>query len=304
MIGGGIGRRLARGTGALVVVTAPLSDPPLPAADRSLETFQPTSAADGIGPLRLPHDAQAVPYYLFIPERVDPATRPLVTVHGISRRADEHMAAFLRACESSGRVLIAPLFSKDQCRRYQKVVVDRCRADRALLATLHEVGAETGIDVRRVDLFGFSGGAQFAHRFALLHPRRIGRLAVASAGWYTLPDPEIVYPYGLAPSPEVPEHFRQNLEAFLEIPILVLVGARDTERDGSLRKERHVDRRQGLTRVERAAQWSRAVRRVAPRAGKGTEVRFQILPDCGHSFEACVHIGGLIPAVLDWFRRP
>ncbi len=265
---------------------------------------QPLSGADlpgGGAELRLPLEEEGVPYYLYIPSQRNLEAPPLVTVHGISRRADEHIAAFAPWAERSGRVLVAPLFSEAQCKRYQRVTQDRCQADRALFAILREVAETTGIDVDRIDLFGFSGGAQFAHRFALLHPERVARLAVSSAGWYTQPDPDEAYPYGLAPGTRGGQRFRPKLGAFLEIPTLVLVGERDIERDPALRKGKKVDRRQGRNRVERAARWSQALREAAVRTGVDAEVRFRSLPNCGHAFDDCVRDGGLVEEVMAWF---
>ena len=269
-------------------------------AEAAGQAAQPRGAPEQ----RLPRDEEGIPFYLYVPSRIDPEALPLVTVHGISRGAEEHLVAFAPWAERSGRILVAPLFSEDKCRRYQKVVLDRCQADRALFATLREVAEATGVEVDRFDLFGFSGGAQFAHRFALLHPERVARLAVSSAGWYTLPDAGEAYPYGLAPGSRASQRFRPKLEAFLEIPTLVLVGERDVERDPALRKEERVDRRQGQTRVERAARWSQALREAAAQAGIAAEVRFRSLPGCGHAFEDCVRDGGLVEQVMAWFSQP
>ena len=273
-------------------------------SDLQAQTAAQAALPGGAPELHMPRDEEGIPYYLYVPSRVDPEALPLVTVHGISRGADEHLEAFAPWAERSGRVLVAPLFSEAQCRRYQKVIVDRCQADRALFATLREVSEATGVEVDRFDLFGFSGGAQFAHRFALLHPERVARLAVSSAGWYTLPDALDAYPYGLAPGSRAARRFQPKLEAFLEIPTLVLVGEQDLERDSALRKEQRVDQRQGLTRVERAARWSQALRRAAAVAGVDAEVRFRSLPRCGHAFEDCVRDGGLVEQVMEWFSRP
>ena len=253
--------------------------------------------------LRLPREEEGIPYYLFVPSRRDRAAPPLVAVHGISRGADEHIAAFAPWAERSGRVLVAPLFTKSQCKRYQRVTQDRCQADRALFAVLREVAEATSVEVDRIDLFGFSGGAQFAHRFVLLHPERVARLAVSSAGWYTHPDPDEAYPYGLAPGTRGGQRFRPKLGAFLEIPTLVLVGERDIERDPALRKGKKVDRRQGRNRVERAARWSQALREAAVRAGVDAEVRYRSLPNCGHAFDDCVRHGGLVEEVMAWFSN-
>ena len=43
----------------------------------------------------------------------------------------------------------------------------------------------TGIDTRRINLFGFSGGAQFAHRYAMAHPGSVNALVLTAPGWFT-----------------------------------------------------------------------------------------------------------------------
>jgi len=290
----------------VLIVTTSLSA--AGAASHSSEAPQPAAAAAAPAAaapeLRLPRDEEGVSYYLYVPSEPAPGAPPLVTVHGISRGADEHLAAFAPWAERSGRVLIAPLFSEEQCKRYQKVILDRCQADRALFATLREVAEETDIEVGRFDLFGFSGGAQFAHRFALLHPERVGRLAVAAAGWYSMPDFDEPFPYGLAPGRSSGRRFQPKLEAFLGIPILVLVGEQDVERDSGLRKTRRVDRRQGRNRVERAGTWAEALRAAAIRAEVPAEVVLHVMPGCGHSFEDCVREGELTREVMAWFDWP
>ena len=259
---------------------------------------------EGSHELQSPDVAEGIPYYFYVPSRVDPTARPLVVVHGISRRAHVHLATFAPFAEMSGRILIAPLFSKARCKRYQQLVADPCRADQALLATLRAVATKTGYDMSQVDLFGFSGGAQFAHRFAMMYPERVGRLAVASAGWYTLPDFEEAFPYGLASIANGRERFQAKLPDFLAIPTLVMVGERDLVRDESLRRRAEVDRRQGLTRVERAARWSQAMRQAAADRGVHAKISFHVLPACGHSFEDCARDGGLVDLVTTWFTDP
>ncbi len=259
---------------------------------------------EGSHELQSPDVAEGIPYYFYVPSRVDPTARPLVVVHGISRRAHVHLTTFAPFAEMSGRILIAPLFSKARCKRYQQLVADPCRADQALLATLRAVATKTGYDMSQIDLFGFSGGAQFAHRFAMMYPERVGRLAVASAGWYTLPDFEQAFPYGLASIANGRERFQAKLPDFLAIPTLVMVGEKDLARDESLRQRPEVDRRQGLTRVERAARWSQAMRQAAADRGVHAKISFHVLPTCGHSFEDCARDGGLVDLVTNWFTDP
>lgn len=170
------------------------------------------------------------------------------------------------------------------------------------MAVLADAGELAGISTQAIDLFGFSGGAQFAHRFTMLHPHRVTTLAVASAGWYTFPTEQERFPYGIAPTGTAGRRAHAALAQFLETPILVLVGERDVTRDAGLRKEHKVDRAQGLTRVERGARWVSALRRTAWQRGINPNIRFERLPNCGHSFEECVNLGGLVLRVMDWFK--
>jgi pimeloyl-ACP methyl ester carboxylesterase len=64
-----------------------------------------------------------------------------------------------------------------------------------LVATLR---SELGLADEAFDLWGHSAGAQFAHRFALFRPAApVRRIVAAGAGWYTTPDLELDFPYGL-----------------------------------------------------------------------------------------------------------
>ena len=250
--------------------------------------------------IRVREGEAALPYYYCVPRCADPGARPLVAVHGVSRNAPEQAAAF---AARTGRVVVAPLFRTKDWPHYQWVRRRGRRADEVFMAALDDLAARTGVSVDRVDIFGFSGGSQFAHRFAMLHPDRVGRLALASAGWYTFPSRKDPFPYGIAADRTEAPHIARKLHDFLQIPTLVTVGAADTERDPGLRKERIIDLRQGLTRVERGVRWVVAFRRKAERAGIRTAIEFRTVAGCGHSFDDCVDKGGLADQVVNWFDR-
>ena len=121
--------------------------------------------------------------------------RPLVAVHGIRRGAREQAALFGARAAALGRVVVAPLFDAERWPAYQRIGGAR-RSDLALLELLESLRAEGLMGQARFDLFGFSAGAQFAHRFAMLHAERVHHLNVSSAGWYTFPD-NTAFPYGI-----------------------------------------------------------------------------------------------------------
>ena len=70
------------------------------------------------------------------------------------------------------------------------------------------------------NMFGHSAGAQFVHRFIQFKPlSRVNKAVSANAGWYTLPDTTIDFPYGLKGTPinsnDLENSFLKNLEVHL-----------------------------------------------------------------------------------------
>ncbi len=239
-------------------------------------------------------DDPGVAYHLYVPRSGGRGAPLFVAVHGISGNARSHARAFCRLAEERGAVLAAPVFEAPRFDDYQRLgrTGRGDRADEALVRIAGELGDELGARTERLHLFGFSAGAQFVHRFALAHPGRVARAVAAAAGWYTSPDPERRYPAGIAPSRRLPG-VRFEPRAFLRVPLLVVVGARDTRRDDSLRQGPRIDGRQGSTRVERAGQFARAMREAAVGLGLEPRVELHVLPDGTHSFARCIAQCGL-----------
>ena len=237
----------------------------------------------------------ALSCWLALPPRISADAPPLVAVHGISRGARDQAARFAPRAAVLGRPVIAPLFDERRWPRYQQVV-RRGRADLALLALMTELRLQGIWRTETIDLVGYSGGAQFVHRFAMLYPDLVRRLTVTSAGWYTFPD-DAAFPYGLAARPGRRDDWGPRLAAgldrFLRLSIQVCVGARDHIPDPATRSRPDVDRQQGGDRMTRAKRWVSALRRVASMRGITPCLDFRVLPDCGHDFRACVRHGGL-----------
>lgn len=150
-------------------------------------------------------------------------------------------------------------------------------------------------------LAGYSGGAQFVHRYAMFWPHRVRSLLVAAAGWYTMPDPAQSFPYGFAaPANDL---IAPDLDAFLRIPALAIVGAEDRLRDEALRCNDHLDAEQGLTRLARAECWVASCIAEAWRRGLQTTHRFEMVGGVGHEFAAMVE-AGLVERFGEFLAQP
>ena len=229
-------------------------------------------------------------YYVYLPEHMAAEPEPLVLVHGISRNAAELILRFSELAARTGVPLIAPVFRRESFGQYQQAIDPRhgWRSDLALCDILDDAADRFGLATRRIALFGFSGGAQFAHRFTLLHPDRVRACIPTSAGWYTMPDPDLPWPLGLGDMP-----LGSFDPAARRVPFHLIVGQREREDDAALRHDPEIDRLQGPDRRSRARAWYRALQQ----AGWSDASTLTVLPRTRHNF-TCAHRNGLTQTVF------
>lgn len=244
------------------------------------------------------------PLMLLKPGRTAQPMPLAVCVHGYTRQPLDQLRAFAPLARRLGFALALPLFDDRLHRRYQQLLHPRrgTRSDLALLNTLDAAADRHGVDARRLFLFGYSGGAQFVHRFALCHPQRTAALAIGAAGWYTWPDTQHDWPLGLADA-QARLGAPIDLERFLRLPMALWVGERDTAADENLRDEPQLASLQGAHRLERARNWADAVRGAGRARGISNDVTLTLLARVGHDFASCDRKGELAARVMDFFDR-
>ena len=225
-----------------------------------------------------------LPYRLFAPS--GPLRRPpVVLVHGLSGDPMYQFRSFLPFAARHGVPLITPEFRRPEFAGYQRLGSRRgaLGAAQALDDVITDVAGLLDAPLDMVDLVGFSAGAQFAHRYAMIFPHRVRRLVVASAGWYTYLDITRRFPHGAAPS-DASGGLPVEIDRFLTLPMQVMVGDRDGERDIHLRSNPRIDREQGLNRLVRARRWVEHLSSEARDRDVPHGVALELLPRTGHSF--------------------
>ena len=256
--------------------------------DRTPFINHPVPRPGTVEKMRLIHDPQQA-YYIFVPNTGGKNRSVFISVHGVRRRAKDHANEFAGFAERHGVVLVAPLFPKNRFSDYQRLGKSRksARSDLALKRILEEVAFLTNANTEELFMFGYSGGGQFVHRYAMAYPKQIKRIVVAAPGWYTFPDYKAGYPKGIG---NVRGLGRVTLDParFLSIPACVMVGGRDTRRDAEFNRSPQVDRQQGANRLERGRNWIKAMKDAARFRGMDTEFIFRILPGSNHSFLNCM----------------
>lgn len=227
------------------------------------------------------------------------SSRPLmICVHGYTRQPLEHLDVFAPLAQARGWDLLLPVFGEDRHPAFQRLRA-RGRSQRPDLALIDLVARAMPAQVgRRWLMFGFSAGAQFVHRFALVHPQRVAAMALGAAGWYTWPDAEVAFPQGWGP-PRDPS-LALCPEAFLKVPLAVWVGERDGGVDRHLRQDPRTVAQQGLGRLDRAQAWLQAIAQVRQAQGLCAPPALSTVPGAGHSLARCNRRGRLGASVAEF----
>ena len=228
-----------------------------------------------------------LPAFVYLPRALRRDAPLLVSIHGYTRNALSHAIRFRDLADHHGVACVVPCFTRERHRRYQTLGAGRGgeKPDAALCALLDTVADSLSLAPRPAAMFGFSGGGQFLHRFALHHPQRVGAAAIAAPGWYTFPDAGTEWPRGLRLRNGAQAG---DLTALLRIPMLVLVGDRDTQQDDLLNCSREIVAQQGTHRLERAQRWVAAMHAAAAAQGLAPRVSLAPMSGVGHSFETAM----------------
>ncbi|EUB98912.1 hypothetical protein PMI07_005193 [Rhizobium sp. CF080] len=173
----------------------------------------------------------------YMPSGYDPAgetVHPLaVLVHGSLRDADILRDEFIDFAEEQQCVLLAPLFpagihDPEDLHNYKHMIYHGIRYDLVLLDMIEELAARYRVRRDRVLMHGFSGGAQFAHRFLYLHPGRLRAVSIGAPGTVTLPDDSASWWVGIKGMEEIFGQ-RFDVEAMRRVAVQLVVGDADIE---------------------------------------------------------------------------
>lgn len=201
--------------------------------------------------------------------------RPVVMVmHGMSRTAEEYRDQWHPLALEHDFLLLVPEFTRADFPGSRAYNLGNMRSEdgtpvpRALWsfsvppALFADARNRFGLRTERFALYGHSAGAQFVHRFLLHVPDApVARVVAANAGWYTMPDDDIDYPYGLGGA----NLGEAALVAFLGMPVTILLGDADTLTDqDNLRQSPEADA-QGPHRYARGHNFFDSAARAAER---------------------------------------
>lgn len=176
-------------------------------------------------------------YCLYVPEHFSLAGAGdyglAIIVHGTTRTAQLYRSLFKDFAEQNNCLILAPLFpagiiEKGELSNYKFIKFHDIRYDHILLQMVDEIAERYRIDTSRFLLHGFSGGAQYAHRFFYLHPERLMGVSIGAPGMVTLLDDTLPWHRGTGGMDQLFD-CRLNRDALKRVPVQLVIGARDTD---------------------------------------------------------------------------
>lgn len=256
----------------------------------------PTPAGTPGGKKSLPDEVKApfqqltladLPVTTYIPP-VAQANQPvqvLFVLHGMYDKGSRFSLPLQSYVIRNHLLMLAPTFSYNTNFKDPNTVKTE---DIKLSARLNQMIIEvTAISHQKLNskvfVYGFSRGAQLAHRYALLYPTRVAGIAVLSAGAYTLPETTfnhqpLPFPYGIS---DLSSYTGQPFDQidFNKIPFCVEVGALDTDPKAvSPDWNAYI----GINRVQRGQNFYNVLHQ------EGNPAQFSIIPNTGHSANAAM----------------
>jgi poly(3-hydroxybutyrate) depolymerase len=235
----------------------------------------------------------SLPVRLFVPDAVDDDTPIVIVMHGASRDAERYYVDWRTEAKKHGFIVVVPYFAREDFPKSTHYnlghVFDReTGAPRPVAAwtfsaiepLFDAVVTQLGGAQTHYTMFGHSAGSQFLHRFLYYVPdARVKRAIAANAGWYTMPDLSVGYPYGLAGSGVTED----VLAGYFARDLVVLLGDADTNReDEDLRKSPEAEL-QGKHRYDRGHTFYRVARAKAEDIGVDFGWRLVEVPGATHS---------------------
>ena len=261
--------------------------------------IEPIQLETGTGIFIYQYLDKDIQVFYYTPENINENTPVVFTMHGGGRDAEGARDAMINKAIQYNFIVVAPKisetdFSGGDGYNLGNVFVDGDNPSEATINSEEEwsfsiieplfdqIIASTETTVETYHITGFSAGAQFVHRFMFFKPNaRINKIVASGAGWYTVMNNNISFPYGFKNSP-----LTNNLiQELLNNSVFIQVGSLDNDPNApGLRHNDYADA-QGLHRLERGIHFYDRAQLIAQNNSYNSNWSFTIINGIGHNLQ-------------------
>ena len=238
---------------------------------------------------------KSIRVWTYKPESWQNGDEVLFVMHGGGRNADDYLEAWKKIAEDKELLIIAPefenKFAKYTTNDYQEGNLFTFFGTRnpkekwaftVIENIFDRIKVANGITNKTYDIFGHSAGGQFVHRMVMLMPdARIQTAIAANAGFYTFPNENQAFPYGLKKTPmkpnsDIADAFRKNL--------VILLGELDNNASLGTFRKTDLAMAQGTHRLERGTNFYNAVKELTLTRDLEFNWKIDTIMNVGHDF--------------------
>ena len=235
--------------------------------------------------------------WTYLPSNYSVDSAVLFVIHGNGRTAEKYRNAWVDIAERHSALLLVPHFTKEQfpldSQFHQGNMFKTDSADKILSSIPENKWTFSVIDpifdfvVAKMKnksegyfIYGHSAGSQFVHRFLFFKPdAKVKKAVYANAGWYTMPDFNELYPYGLKGT----KCNKKNLRKLFGRKVTVLLGDQDTNTAHRSLRRTPQAMKQGAYRFERGHTFYRSCKQMADSLKVECAWDLQVVPGVAHS---------------------
>ncbi len=237
-----------------------------------------------------PLSDKPIEVYYYAPEKEFSELKVVIVMHGHKRNGNDYRDSWIKLAEKYDLLIIAPVFSNEDFPDAMMYnlgnlvgedgnFIEKQKWTFKIIDSLFDKVREMTINVHSTYyLFGHSAGAQFVHRFMIYNPNNNVETAIAAnAGWYTLPNFKINFPYGLDKSPLT----KLDKDVFQK-ELVILLGENDNDSDSpNLRRNDDVDV-QGTNRFSRGEYFYKQSKKRAEQLNFDFNWKIDYVKNVGH----------------------
>jgi len=235
--------------------------------------------------------------YYYQPSNLTKQSALIVVFHGLLRNADEYRDKWVKLAEENSFMILAPEISANtypgmngynlgnvMAAKDQFIQKDKKFWSFQLVDQVIDHYANNIVQSNEHDsvVIGHSAGCQFTHRMMMLMPPKKADLIICSAaGWYTMPDREAAWPYGIKEISNLvgDDQLKQSFGA----PYLLMVGEKDNSRVTRTLRRTPEAMKQGRQRVERAKNYFEYNKALAKKLDTDFNWQFRIAANVSHA---------------------
>lgn len=263
----------------------------------SSQRFEPLNVGSGI--FAMPETTGAnsnnLRVFYYRPANWTPDKPIVIVQHGLQRNAEEYRDGWKKYAEQYNLLVVCPEFSKDKypgVRYYNTGNISDTDDNTGQLQpksewifpvinhVFNEIQMRSGATSNTFTLFGHSAGAQFVHRYVLFAGKtQAERIIFANAGWYTMTDANVDFPYGIKNMSMSKDDLA---EAFAK-PVTILLGEKDNDPNNKVLRHTLEADTQGLNRFERGNRFYYEAKEKAAELGVPFNWQLITVPGVGHS---------------------